>query len=62
MNQLFQYNATSESNTENGHKALLRNDTMSILGLDSGYAAKYGLSPRELRAQAIFCRISRVKS
>ena len=45
-NQLFQYNPTSEGNTENGHKATFRNDIMSVLGLDSGYTAKYGLNPR----------------
>ena len=46
-NQLFQYIPTSEDNTENGHKVTLRNDIMSVLGLNSGYTAKYGLSPRE---------------
>ena len=47
MNQLFQYNPTSEGNTEHGHKVTFRNDIMSILGLNSGYTAKYGLNPRE---------------
>ena len=31
-NQLFQYNPTSEGNTENDHKVTLRNDMMSVLG------------------------------
>ena len=66
-NQLFQYNPTSEGNTENGHKVTFRNDIMSVLGLDSGYTAKYGLNPREFPrelpwAQAIFRRISLVSS
>ena len=46
-NQLFQYNPTSEGNTENGYKVTLRNDIMSVLGLESGYTAKYGTNPRE---------------
>ena len=43
-NQLFQYNPTSEGNTENGHKVILRNDIMSVLGLNLGYA-ELGSSP-----------------
>ena len=36
---------------------------MSVLGLDSGYTAKYGLTPPELPwAQAIFRRISLLSS
>ena len=46
-NQLFQYNPSSEENTENGHEVTFRNDIMPVLGLDSGYTAKYGLNPRE---------------
>ena len=67
-NQLFQYNPTSEGNTENGHKVTLRSDIMSVLGLDSGYTAKYGLNLREFAraapsgTQAIFRRISLVSS
>ena len=37
-NQLFQYNPTSEGNTENGHK-------VTVLGLNSEYTVKYGLNP-----------------
>ena len=33
--------------TEHGHKVTFRNDIMSVLGLSSGYAAKYGLNHRE---------------
>ena len=58
-NQHFQYNPTSEGNTENGLKVTLRNAIMFVLGLDKGYTAKYGLNPR---AQAIFRRISLVSS
>ena len=44
------------------HKYYL-NHVVSVLGGDEGYAAKYGLNPREfLRVQAIFCHISRVES
>ena len=43
----FQEISPSEGNTENGLKATFRNDIMSVLGLDSGYTAKYGLNPRE---------------
>ena len=41
-NQLFQYNPTSEGNTQNDHKVTFRKDIMSVLGLDSGYTAKCG--------------------
>ena len=46
-NQLFQYSPSSEGNTENGYKVTFGNDIMSVLGLDLGNTAKYGLNPRE---------------